>query len=82
MISLALHGPFFLHNKSEVRNHIVSFVAYIENHFKATIQTIRTDNGAKFAMKFFFFAKGIVHQTTCVETPEQNGMLNANINIF
>ena len=45
----------FLHNKSEVRNHIVSFVAYIENHFKTTIQTIRIDNGAEFAMKDFFF---------------------------
>ena len=75
MISLALPGPFFLHNKSEVRNHIVSFVAYIENHFKTTIQTIRTDNGVEFAMKDFFSAKGIVHQTTCVETPEQNGIV-------
>ena len=65
----------FLHNKSEVRNHIVSFVAYIENNFKTTIQTIRTDNGVEFAMKDFFSAKGIVHQTTCVETPEQNGIV-------
>jgi len=65
----------FLRNKSEVRNHIVSFVAYIENHFKTTIQTIRTDNGAKFSMKDLFYAKGIIHQTTCVETPEQNDIV-------
>jgi len=26
-----------LPNKSEVCNHIISFVAYIENHFKTTI---------------------------------------------
>lgn len=70
-----LKWTIFLHNKSEVRNHIVSFVAYIENHFKTTIQTIRTDNGVEFAMKDFFSAKGIVHQTTCVETPEQNGIV-------
>ena len=47
----------FLHNKSEVRNHIVSFVAYIENNFKTTIQTIRTDNGVEFAMRDFFSTK-------------------------
>jgi len=60
-----------LHTKSEVRNHIVNFIAYIENQFKTTVKTIRTDNGAEFAMNFFF-SKGIVHQTTYVETPEQN----------
>jgi len=64
-----------LRTKSEVRNHIVNFIAYIENQFKTTIKTIRTDNGAEFAMKNFFSSKGIVHQTTCVETPEQNGIV-------
>ena len=64
-----------LHTKSEVRNHIVNFIAYIENQFKTTVKIIRTDNGAEFAMKKFFSSKGIVHQTTCVETPEQNGIV-------
>jgi len=64
-----------LHTKSEVRNHIVNFIAYVENQFKATVKTIRTDNGAEFAMKNLFSSKGIVHQTTCVETPEQNGIV-------
>jgi len=64
-----------LHTKSEVRNHIVNFIAYIENQFKTTVKTIRTDNGTEFSMKNFFSSKGIVHQTTCVETPEQNGIV-------
>ena len=60
----------FLHNKYEICSHIVDFVAYIENHFKTNIQTIRIDNDAEFSMKDYFFAKGIVHQTPCVETLE------------
>jgi len=64
-----------LHNKSEVRNHILKFIAYAENQFQTTVQIIRTDNGIEFAMKDFFSSKGIIHQTTCVETPEQNDIV-------
>jgi len=41
-----------LHNKSEVRNHIIK--AFSENHFKTTRKTIHTDNGVEFAMSHFF----------------------------
>jgi len=61
-----------MHAKSELRNHIINFVTYIENHFKTIFQTIQIDNKAKFAMKIYLLSKGIIHQTTCVETPEQN----------
>jgi len=64
-----------LHNKFEVHNHILKFIAYAENQFQTTVQIIRTDNGAEFAMKDFFSSKGIIHQTTCVETPKQNGIV-------
>jgi len=36
---------------------------------------ICSDNGAEFNMKKFYDAEGIVHQTSCVETPEQNGVV-------
>jgi len=71
-----------LHTKSEVRGHILKFIAYVENHFHTTVQTVRTDNSAEFSMKDFFSSKGIIHQTTCVETPEQNSIVEKNINIF
>jgi len=32
----------------------------------------RTDNGVEFVMKDFFTSKGILHQTSCIETLEQN----------
>jgi len=64
-----------LHTKSEVRNHILKFIAYAENQFQTIVQIFRTDNGAEFAMKCLFSSKGIIHQTTCVETPEQNGIV-------
>jgi len=63
-----------LHTKYEVCNHILKFIAYVENQFQTTVQTIRTDNGVQFSMKDCFSSKGIIHQTTCVETPKQNGI--------
>lgn len=33
---------------------------------------LRSDNGDKFSMTAFFNEKGIIHQRTCVETPQQN----------
>jgi len=38
------------------------------------VKIICTDNGVEFGMKTFFSFKGIIHQTTCVEMPEQNGI--------
>ena len=60
--------------KSETRIHIENFIAYVKNQFEKGAKIIRTDNGAEFAMKIFFSSKEIIYQTTCVETPEQNGI--------
>ncbi|XP_061370184.1 uncharacterized protein LOC133312919 [Gastrolobium bilobum] len=58
--------------KSEVRHHIQSFVSLIENQFRITIKAFRSDNGPEFFMTDYFDRKGILHQTSCVESPEQN----------
>jgi hypothetical protein len=45
----------------------------IEKQFNCHVKTARTDNGPEFLMPQFYASKGIVHQTSCVETPQQNG---------
>ncbi|CAJ2656892.1 unnamed protein product [Trifolium pratense] len=59
--------------KSEIPKLVQSFINMIENQFECHVKTIRTDNGPEFLMPAFFASKGIIHQTTCVETPQQNG---------
>jgi len=59
-----------LHNKSEVRPHIINFTVFVQNHFKTNIKTIRTNNGVEFAMSNFYASKGITHQTSCVYVPQ------------
>lgn len=62
-----------LKSKSEVHLSIQNFVAFTEKQFEAKIRIIRTDSEIKFSMNQYFNSKGIIHQTTCTETPQQNG---------
>jgi len=62
---------FSMQNKSKVRANVVSFISYVQTKIKS----ICTDNGVEFVMKDFFASKGILHQTSCIETPEQNGIV-------
>jgi hypothetical protein len=59
--------------KSEARNHVQNFIKLIETQHNHSVKTVRTDNGPEFIMPSFYASKGIIHHTSCVETPQQNG---------
>jgi hypothetical protein len=65
----------FLKTKNETRNNLIHFIAYLENQFSTTLKCLRSDNGTEFALSDFFLSKGIIHQKSCVETPQQNGVV-------
>ncbi|KAJ0598803.1 putative RNA-directed DNA polymerase [Helianthus annuus] len=67
---------YFLKHKSEVFDKFTMFYSMVQTQFKTNIQILRSDNGGEFkndSMKQFCQNKGIIHQTTCPHTPEQNG---------
>ena len=47
----------------------------VETQFSKKVKTIRSENGTKFFMRDFFAKQGICHQLSCVETPQQNGVV-------
>jgi hypothetical protein len=59
-------------SKSETKTHVQNLIKLIETQFSVKTKCIRTDNGPEFFMHDFFAKTGIVHQTSCVETPQQN----------
>jgi hypothetical protein len=59
-------------SKSETKLHVQNLIKLIETQFNVKTKCVRTDNGPEFFMNEFFAKTGIVHQTSCVETPQQN----------
>ncbi|RDY07320.1 hypothetical protein CR513_08581, partial [Mucuna pruriens] len=59
MLSLAIHGFFFMKLKSKTSSHI--------KQFNAKVKSIQFDNGKEFMLDEFYKSKGIVHQTSCVD---------------
>ena len=53
------------------------FKATVENQCDTKIKILRTDRGGEFtsnAFKNFYLSHGLIHQFTCLHTPQQNGV--------
>lgn len=49
----------------------------VKTQFNTQIQIFRTDNGKEYFKNIlgkFLDAEGIVHQSSCIDTPQQNGV--------
>ena len=66
---------YLLKAKSKTQVLMPQFYAYVETQFNMKIKCIRTDNGIEFQLKEFFKSKGIIHQLSYVETPQQNSIM-------
>jgi Integrase core domain/GAG-pre-integrase domain len=68
---------YLLRSKDEVFNCFEEFINRVQTQYNGKIKTFRSDNGTEFVNNKFsnlFRDKGIIHQTTCINTPEQNGV--------
>ncbi|CAL9018424.1 unnamed protein product [Prunus brigantina] len=53
------------------------FYQMIQTQFMLPIKVFRSDNGEEFVnsvLSHFFHTKGVLHETTCPQTPQQNGV--------
>ena len=66
---------YLMKSKSDTRPLLISFITMIQNQFNTMLKHIRSDNGQEFHMPAFFASKGIIHQHSCVETPQQNSVV-------
>ena len=66
---------YLMKSKSAASSLIQSFFQMVLNQFKVSIKVIRSDNGPEFALSTFYASKGVLHQLSCVETPQQNDVV-------
>lgn len=65
---------YLLIDKKEVFKMFMSFIALVDRQFDKKIRFVRSDNGTEFnSLKDYFVANGILFQSSCVGTPQQNG---------
>ena len=65
---------YLLPDKTSAPTQLKNFIALVERQFNKQVKTIRSDNGSEFiCLRTFFQEKGIIHETSCVGTPQQNG---------
>ena len=68
---------YLLSHKSEAVSVIINFVKMIETQLTCLIKRFRSDNAKDYTnttLTNFFNARGIIHETSCVNTPQQNGI--------
>jgi transposase InsO family protein len=68
---------YLMKHKSEVLNCFKDFCACIRNQINAHVHIIRTNNGSEYVnnkFRSYLSAEGILHQTSCPDTPAQNGV--------
>ena len=64
---------YLLTTKNEASDQLKKFCALTERQFNTKVKTIRSDNGSEFlCLTDYFLSNGIVHETSCVATPQQN----------
>ena len=65
---------FLLKCKSQASTHLKALVHLVATQFNAIVKKIWTDNGI-FFLKDFYASQAIIHHTSCVETPQQNAII-------
>ncbi|KAJ0688424.1 putative RNA-directed DNA polymerase [Helianthus annuus] len=69
---------YMLKSKVEVFENLKYFYELVLTQFKKKVKMFRSDNGTEFVnnqMNVFCKQKGIIHQTSCSYTPQQNGVV-------
>jgi len=64
-----------MHAKSQTWELLYNFVTKVTTQFGKTIKTIRSDSGPEFDYTILYNTHGINHQRSCVETPQQNSIV-------
>jgi transposase InsO family protein len=68
---------YLLKDKSDMFSVFQMFYKMVHTQFNTTIKIVRSDNGSEYMssnLEPYFREQGIIHQTACVDTPQQNGV--------
>jgi len=68
---------YLMKDRSELFTHFKSFCFEIQNQFQTSIKILRSDNAREYfsaSFSSYLSSQGILHQSSCPHTPQQNGV--------
>ncbi|KAL0449265.1 UNVERIFIED_CONTAM: Copia protein [Sesamum latifolium] len=69
---------YLMHSKFQAIDHLYSFIKLVQTQFQKSIKVIRSDHGSEFLSnrcQSILLEHGIIHQKSCIYTPQQNGVV-------
>ena len=69
---------YLMKSRSKFFSYFTAFCAEIQTQFHIYVQTLRSDNAKEYMsepFQSFMLQHGILHQTSCFDTPSQNGVV-------
>ena len=67
---------YLMQLKSDAYDMLCVFITFVRTQFKKQVKVVRSDNGLEFddhRCTKLYAELGVIHQTTCVDRPQQNG---------
>ena len=80
-----LSWVYLIREKFDVETIFKKFYTMVQTQFQKNIQTLQSDNGREYfknVLGQFFLEKGIVHQSSCIDTPHKMVWLKEKTNIY
>ena len=72
---------YLMKSRSDLFSYFNAFCTEIQTQFHVSVQTLRSDNAKEYLSELFqsfILQRGILHHTSCVDTPSQNGVAERN----
>ena len=66
---------FLMKTKFQPSPLVQNFFHLVQNRFNIIIKILHNDNGLEFSRKSFYATKDVIHQMSCIKTPQQNAMV-------
>lgn len=66
---------YLTRHKSETVLLVQSFITFVKKQFQTSVKILSFDNGLELTLKDLYLNQGINHQTSCVDRPQQNAIM-------
>ena len=72
---------YLMRDRTEASKLLQGFITMVQHQFNTNVKVVRSDNWSEFTSgptKEFYFSQGVLRESSCIDTPQQNGRVECN----